>query len=297
MLCSGQVFSSGFSIMMKFSLPQADIYVPSGLDPAAALARTTHLCIGAHQDDLEIMAYHGIAACFGRDDRWFSGVVVTNGSGSPRTGRYAKISDEEMQDIRRREQRRAARLGRYSIQLQLAHPSAAVKSPEPTAVRADLAQILAGCRPEILYVHNPVDKHDTHVAVFLRCLEAIRSLPREQRPRQVLGCEVWRDLDWLTDSEKVALDVSDRPRLAKALLGVFKSQIGGGKRYDLATLGRRAAHASFFTAHTTDATHALTFAMDLTVLTRVDSLDVKTYVRELVRRFRDEVTARLESLE
>jgi hypothetical protein len=37
--------------------------------------------------------------------------------------------------------------------------------------------------------------------------------------------------------------------------------------------------------------------MDLTVLTRVDSLDVKTYVRELVRRFRDEVTGRLEALE
>ena len=281
---------------MKFSLPQADIYVPSGLDPAAALARTTHLCVGAHQDDLEIMAYHGIADCFGREDRWFSGVVVTNGAGSPRTGSYAKISDEDMQDIRRREQRRAARIGGYSIQIQLAHPSAAVKSPDATAVRADLAQILANCRPEILYVHNPVDKHDTHVAVFLRCLEAIRSLPKEQRPRQVLGCEVWRDLDWLPDSEKVALDVSDRPRLAQSLLGVFKSQIAGGKHYDRATLGRRAANASFLTARTTDATRALTFAMDLTILTRVDSLEVKTYVRGLVRRFQEDVTARLDSL-
>jgi LmbE family N-acetylglucosaminyl deacetylase len=281
---------------MKFSLSHADVYVPSGIDPAVALARTTHLCIGAHQDDVEIMAYHGIAECYGRDDRWFSAVVVTNGSGSPRAGRYAKISDEEMQDIRRREQRRAARLGAYSLQLQLAHPSSAVKSSNSTAVRKDLAQILAACRPEILYIHNPVDKHDTHVAVFLRCLEAIRSLPRAQRPKQVLGCEVWRDLDWLPDTEKVALDVSDRPRLAQGLLGVFKSQIVAGKRYDLATLGRRAAHASFHTAHATDATRALTFAMDLTILTRVDSMDVKTYVRELLRRFRDEVTARLESL-
>jgi len=281
---------------MKFSLPHADIYVPSGQDPAAALARTTHLCIGAHQDDVEIMAYHGIAECFERDDRWFSGVVVTNGSGSPRTGRYARISDEEMQDIRRREQRRAARLGQYSIQLQLGHPSVAVKSAGAPAVRDDLAEILAGCRPEVVYLHNPMDKHDTHVAVFLRTLEAIRSLPRAQRPRQVLGCEVWRDLDWLPDGEKVALDVSDRPRLAQALLGVFKSQIAGGKRYDLATLGRRAANASFHAAHSADATRALTFAMDLTVLTRVDSLDVKTYVRELVRRFRDEVTTRLDAL-
>jgi len=281
---------------MKFSLPQADVYVPGGLDPAAALARTTHLCIAAHQDDVEIMAYHGIAGCFGRDDRWFSGVVVTNGAGSPRIGPYAKISDAEMQAVRRREQRRAARLGAYSIQIQLAHPSAAVKSSEPAAVRADLAQILSACRPEILYLHNPADKHDTHVAVFLRCLEAVRSLPRAQRPAQVLGCEVWRDLDWLPDTEKVALDASDRPRLAQELLGVFRSQIAGGKRYDAATLGRRAAHASYFSPQRTDAVRALTFAMDLTVLTKVESLDVETYVRDLIRGFRDDVAERLERL-
>ena len=127
---------------MKFSLPQADVYVPGGLATEAALARTTHLCIAAHQDDVEIMAYHGIAECFDRDDRWFSGVVVTNGAGSPRTGPYARIGDEEMQSVRRREQRRAARLGAYSIQIQLAHPSAAVKSPEHAEVRADLVQVL-----------------------------------------------------------------------------------------------------------------------------------------------------------
>jgi hypothetical protein len=57
----------------------------------------------------------------------------------------------------------------------------------------------------------------------------------------VLGCEVWRDLDWLLDSDKVALDSSAKPELAAALLKVFDSQISGGKRYDLATLGRRAA--------------------------------------------------------
>ncbi len=281
---------------MKFSLPQADVYVPSGLDPEAALARTTHLCIAAHQDDVEIMAYQGIAGCFGRDDRWFSGIVVTNGAGSPRLGPYAKISDEEMQTVRRREQRRAARLGAYSIQIQLAHPSAAVKPAEHAEVRADLAKILSACRPAVLYLHNPADKHDTHVAVFLRCLEAIRSLPRAQRPLQVLGCEVWRDLDWLPDSEKVALDVSDRPQLAQKLLGVFRSQIMGGKRYDAATLGRRAAHASYFSPQTTDAVRALTFAMDLTVLAKVDSLDVETYLRDLIRGFRDDVMARLERL-
>jgi len=281
---------------MKFSRPQADVYVPSNADPATALARSTHLCVAAHQDDIEIMAYAGIADCLGRDDRWFAGVVVTDGAGSPRTGRYSRISDGEMQAIRKREQRRAARLGRYSIQIQLAHPSAAVKRPGQADVAADLRQIFAACRPDVVYLHNPVDKHDTHVAVFLRCLEAIRSLPKAQRPRQVLGCEVWRDLDWLPDAEKVALDVSAQPRLARALLAVFKSQVEGGKRYDLATLGRRAAHATYQTAGTTDATGALNLAMDLTVLARVDSLDVETFTTGLLRRFRDDVTARLRRL-
>ncbi len=281
---------------MKFSQPQADIYVPLGDPPDAALARTTHLCVAAHQDDIEIMAYDGIVECLRRKDRWFSGVVVTNGSGSPRSGRFARISGTRMEAIRRREQRRAARFGRYSIQIQLAHPSAATKRPGQPGLSSDLRQIFSACRPEVVYLHNPADKHDTHVAVFLRCLEAIRSLPKAQRPRQLYGCEVWRDLDWLPDDEKIALDVSARPRLARRLLGVFKSQIAGGKRYDLAVLGRRAGHATFHTAHAVDTSEALTLAMDLTLLAQIDSLDVATHVQRLIRRFRDDVVARLHRL-
>src|SRR6186997_2575740 len=106
---------------MKFSHPAADIFVPDpNLTPEAALARTTHLCVAAHQDDIEIMAYHGITECFGRSDRWFSGVIVTNGAGSPRSGIYGSYTDAQMQEVRRQEQRKAALVGEYSIQLQLA---------------------------------------------------------------------------------------------------------------------------------------------------------------------------------
>ena len=63
---------------MTFSLPTAEIYVPDGRPAAEALARTTHLAIGAHQDDLEIMAADGILQCFQRDERGFTGVVVTS---------------------------------------------------------------------------------------------------------------------------------------------------------------------------------------------------------------------------
>src|SRR5438477_11914171 len=104
---------------MQFHNSSADLFVPDGAELAAALARTTHLCIAAHQDDIEIMAYHGVAECFGRADKWFGGVVVTNGAGSPRAGIYGAYSDAEMQKVRILEQRKAAYVGEYGFQAQL----------------------------------------------------------------------------------------------------------------------------------------------------------------------------------
>src|SRR5215831_13983302 len=109
---------------MQFHKPTADLFVPDGGTPEEALARTTHLCISAHQDDIEIMAYHGIAECFGQRDKWFTGVVVTNGAGSPRSGIYGQYTDDEMQNVRLLEQRKAAYVGEYGFQAQLGFSSA-----------------------------------------------------------------------------------------------------------------------------------------------------------------------------
>jgi LmbE family N-acetylglucosaminyl deacetylase len=219
---------------------------------------------------------------------------VTNGSGSPRAGKFAQFSDERMQAVRRGEQRAAARIGKYSAVLQLAHASAAVKDARNPAVPADLAAILAAC-PAVrtVYLHNPADKHDTHVAVFLRSLAALRTLPKAKRPKQVYGCEVWRDLDWLLDTDKQVLDASANPRLAAKLIAVFQSQIAGGKRYDLATAGRRLANATFHTSHATDRATALTWAMDLTPLVRDEKLSVRQYTLACVDRLRADVATRL----
>lgn len=278
---------------MKFSQPDAEIFVPDGTAASSALARTTHLCIAAHQDDIEIMAYHGIAECLGRSDRGFCGVVLTDGAGSPRAGKFAACTDAQMIQIRREEQRAAAKLGGYAAMVQLAHPSAQVKDPRFPGVRGDLAALLAGMAPSTVYLHNPTDKHDTHVASCLRALEALRALPAERRPAKVYGCEVWRDLDWLVGADKLSLDVSARPELAAQLVAAFESQIAGGKRYDLATAGRRLAHATFHESHTTDQSPALTWAMDLTPLVRDASLSVKEFTLAHVDRLRADVSARL----
>ena len=142
-------------------------------------------------------------------------------------------------------------------------------------------------RPEVLYLHNPADKHDTHVACCLRTLAAIRSLPKDRRPQRVLGCEIWRDLDWLNDADKQVLPVDRHKNLAAALSGVFDSQITGGKRYDVAVAGRRMAHATFFESHATDKADALSFAMDLTPLVEDETLDVFDYTLGLLRTVRE----------
>lgn len=283
---------------MKFSRAAADVHLPQqskNLAPEAALARTTHLCVIAHQDDIEINAYAAVAACYERTDRFFTGVVMTNGAGSARTGRFAQTTDAEMQVIRRDEQRRAADIGKYNLQIQLGHPSGDVKQPDHAGVRADLAAIFGGCTAalDVVYLHQPADKHDTHVACFLRCIEAIRALPRERRPRRVLGVEGWRDLDWLADADKVAMDVSANPALAERLINVFESQIAGGKRYDRAALGRRAANATFHTSHATDVSDSISWAIDLSPLAQDEMLSPLDFALKHVDRLRSDVATRL----
>lgn len=278
---------------MKLHNPTAEVFIPDGNAVPEALARVTHLGIGAHQDDLEFMAFHGIIACFGREDKWFGGVTCTNGKGSSRTGPYAELSDEQIAAIRRQEQNKAAAIGQFGAMIQLDYASSAVKNSAATDLKNDLKAIFAATQPEVVYTHNPADKHETHIGVVVAALQAMRELPREKRPKQVIGCEVWRDLDWLLDSEKVVMDVSGHDDLAAALNGVFKSQIAGGKRYDLATLGRRAANATFLESHATDLASQVIFGMDLTPVVTDDSKDIVEFVCGHIERFQADVRQKL----
>ena len=278
---------------MKLHNATAQIFVPDDQSVGAALERITHLGIGAHQDDLEFMAFHGILECFDHDDKWFGGVTCTNGSGSARTGPYADCTDEQMMDIRRKEQNTAAVIGHYAAMIHLDYSSNVIKSAADLALKNDLKAILAASNPEVVYTHNPADKHDTHIGVVIAALQAMREMPAELRPKKVIGCEVWRNLDWMLDSEKVAMDVSGGDTLAAALNGVFDSQISGGKRYDLATLGRRAANATFFESHATDKTTQLIFGIDLTPLVADEKKDIVAFVCDGIDRFKADVRQKL----
>ena len=260
--------------------------MPDGCPAAAALARTTHLGIGAHQDDLEFMAFHGVSACFGKTEHWFCGVTCTDGAGSSRSGAYAGLSDAEMADLRRVEQRAAAVAGDYGAMAQLAYASPEAKDRSDLRLPNDLGKILKATKPEVVYTHSLADKHPTHLAVVRAVIEAMRALPPEQRPPRVIGCEMWRDLDWLPDDEKVVMDVSGHEGLAAKLAACFASQIGGGKRYDLAVEGRRAANATFLDPRTNDGATKVIFGMDLTPLIEDAALDLGVYVDGMIERFR-----------
>lgn len=275
----------------QFSQTGSDLYIPD--QHSDALPRTTHLGVGAHQDDLEFMAMHGILECYESPDQWFGGVTCTNGAGSARAGDFVNVTDEQMQAIRAEEQREAARVGKYGFMAQLHLPSSSIKDPGNEDLENDLVNILIQAQPRIVYTHNLADKHATHIAVTASLIKAIRRLPQNQRPKQLIGCEVWRNLDWLPDDKKIVMDLSAHQELAASLNGLFVSQISGGKRYDLAVAGRRRANATFFDSHSVDEASSVAFGMDLSPLIQDDTLSPKTYTLDFIADFQKDVDAQV----
>ncbi len=276
---------------MKENASPPEIFIPQ-LESDTGL-RATHLGIGAHQDDLEFMAFHGIAECHQRTDRFFGGVICTNGVGSSRKGTYADLSVEELQSCRENEQRAAAQLGDYSFVAQLRYASSEISAPLRSPLVDDLVYIIGKCRPEVIYTHNPADKHPTHIRVIVAVMEALHRMPANARPKILYGCEMWRGLDWMADEAKTVHDVSGYEGLANGLNRLFDSQISGGKRYDLAVMGRRRANATFFDAYSTDEISEANYAMDLSPLIGQPPAELVRFTTDHIDRFRKDVISQL----
>jgi hypothetical protein len=76
-------------------------------------------------------------------------------------------------------------------------------------------------------------------------------------------------------------------------LGVYDSQISGGKRYDQASLARRRANATYFESHGVDIMTGLSFGMDMTKLILEDDKEPLAFMQEIIQRFMQDVTDRL----
>jgi LmbE family N-acetylglucosaminyl deacetylase len=256
--------------MLKLSRPAAEVFIPDGTSWEAACARVTHLVVAAHADDVEIMAWHALLHA-----ERLAAVIVTDGRDSI---------------TRLVEQKRAASLGHYAAVIWLDHASLDVKQPTYPALASDLNAILSELRARCVYTHNLADRHDTHVAVAAHTVQALRANPSSVE--RVLGCEVWRALDWLQPQDKVTLDVSSLEGRVMPLIGAFRSQLAA-KRYDIAAAGRRRANATFLDPHAADPSTALEYAMDLTPLVRDPTLDIARWTLQFVERFASDVAARL----
>ena len=272
--------------MLKLSQPGAEVFIPDGSSLEAACARVTHLVVAAHADDVELMAWHALLHA-----ERLAAVIVTDGRGRARAGAYAHFSDDEMRDARLREQKRAASLGSYSMVIWLDHASSGMKQAACPPLVSDLSVILSTIHPRWVYTHNPADRHDTHVAVAVHTVQALRASPTAVE--RVLGCEAWRALDWLQPEDKVVLDVGAAEDRLMPLIRAFDSQVAGGKRYDLAAAGRRHANATFLEARAVDQASAVEYAVDLTPLVKDPTLDLTRWTLQLVERFANDVEARL----
>ena len=264
----------------------ASCYVPDELALPEALARATHVGIGAHPDDLELMALPGILACRESSENWFTGIVCTHGGSATRAG-------AETRKRRRHEQEAAARAGGYGLLIQLDYSSAAIRGADRPHLEEDLARLLERMHPATVYLHHPADRHDTHVAVSAASIRALRALPADRRPASVVGAEVWGSLDWLPAGARAELDVSGEEAVSDELIQLFESQIAGGKRYDLAASGRRRANATFRDPYAPDQASEIILAMDLSPLMRDPALPIEDFLAGQLDRFREEILARL----
>lgn len=278
---------------MNFKNPGAELFIPDNKPESEAVSRTTHMAVSAHQDDIEIMACDGILKCFRKEEQWFFAVIVTNGAGSSRNGSYASCPDEEMKEIRKLEQKKAAFVGEYGGVALLDYTSPEAKDPANMDIVEELKRIIKAARPKVVYTHNLADKHDTHIGVVTKLIKALRELPSEARPEKLYGCEVWRGLDWVNDEEKVVFDVSAHPNISNAVMEVYDSQICGRKRYDLGTAGRRTSNALFSSSHGIDNAASMIYGMDLTPLIENESLGICEYIRGYIERFSKDVTDRI----
>lgn len=279
---------------MNLNSNKADIFIPDGITLPEALSRCSAIAIGAHQDDCEIIALPAIVDSVGEAIPGFVAVVCSDGAGSSRTGKYVALDDQEIAQLRIKEQHEAARLGNYSAAIQLGYTSAGLKADKFDDLVEDLAALFDKARPARVFAHSLLDKHPTHIAVSAATVIALRRLSSEYQPRVFLGCEVWRGLDWIPDSLKTVVPVDDPDGLGLKLLKVFDSQISGGKSYDKAVIGRWQANATYLDSHSSDDCEQALYAVDLLPLLNNPSIDPITFALNFVQEFKREVNASLE---
>lgn len=246
------------------------------------------LIIGAHPDDAEFMAYQIISQAYKNEKIAIHVVILTDGANSPRTGIYSSYDGETMIKVREEEQVNAMKIGEYTSLMMLNYTSGEIKSLDQRA-KDDIKMIIDEIKPSSIYIHNPFDKHPTHIGSCRLSLLSINEL-KPDYVEHVFGCEVWQSLEWLPIEDKINSDTSlYHEELFKPLVASFVSQIAGGKNYDVALIGRWKANATFLDSHTVDLFEYVSFMCDLTPVA-FSKVDLKDYVTNILYKFTKKIS-------
>lgn len=168
----------------------------------------------------------------------------------------------------------------------LNYKSKDVKNKNNKNILGDIKTIIEYTKPDIVYTHSLTDRHQTHVATAIRVIEAFREIDIGIRPKKLYGCEVWGSLDWLGQEDKVVFDVSNNVNISQALVGVFNSQICDDKRYDIATIARREANATFSKIATEKGAKFVNYAMDMTNIIGASNKEILNYLDYQIENFK-----------
>ena len=258
------------------------VYVPSKQPLKEVYAKSKHLAIVAHADDIEMLALRPIT----QRSQGFFGIVMGDNKGRPLKPEYKKVSLSKVQNIRESEQEKVARLAKYRGVAFLRLKSKDIKNvrKKEQVVKA-IYELIKDMPLKEVYTHSLFDNHPTHVAVAEITIAALKKLPLANRPKAVYGMEVWGSLEWLPDRYKVAFDVSGSVAFIKKLLSFYKSQSYKGHRYDEALLARLKANAMFGKTHNFSTKKALVYGLDLLALLKKGSPSCKKYIEGIIEEF------------
>lgn len=179
------------------------------------------LAIGAHPDDLELLA-GGTLALYAHAGHSVTMAVATNGNvGHPTLGR------EEIAAIRRREARAAADLIGAEL-VWMDFDDEWLFNDRPTRER--FIDVIRGARPDVMLAHAPTDYHPDHrvagqVAVDARIPAAVRlvetELPAAERIPHVFLMDCVGGIDF---EPEVYVDIGDVLELKQRMLLCHRSQ-------------------------------------------------------------------------
>jgi hypothetical protein len=259
---------------IQFISKKVDIYIPIeesnllAVSDKEALVRTTHLCIGACQEDIEIIAYHGIAECYNKPNKWFTEVVVTDEIGSSQNGIYADFTEEQIKQIRCQGRIKTAESSKYNMSIQLGYSGDFIKCNSYSSVTMDLLTIFSECSPDIIYLHQSIDKNDTRVAVFTHCINALRQLPADKKPKMVIGSEIWENFYYIDNNLIRECNLNNRAE----------------KNY---------VNAIYNASHSIDGCQKITLTMNLVPLINDPSLSILDDTMNFIDQFKNDVKTRL----